>query len=89
MKKAKGYAPRRTCISCGTKKNKSEMIRLVLDTDGVVIRDADGKGQGRGAYVCPNNACWQGMPTGSKLGRPFRKNGSIRIHPDIHFEFGC
>jgi uncharacterized protein len=89
MKTAKGYAPIRTCISCGTKNNKVEMIRLVLDPDGVVIRDADGKGQGRGAYVCPNNACRQAMPTGNRLCRTFKKSGPIRIHPDIRFEFGC
>ena len=60
MKTNKGYAPIRTCISCGAKNSKSEMIRLVLNPDGVAIRDVDGTGQGRGALTAPvGRACQQ------------------------------
>lgn len=84
MSKHKGYAPVRTCISCGARNNKKKMIRLVLDDDGFVVRDVDGKGRGRGAYVCPDIACLRAVPKGNKLSRVFRKNGLIRIHPDLN-----
>ncbi len=57
MSKNKGHIPVRTCVSCGSKRSKYELIRLVLDKNGVIIRDDKGKLGGRGAYVCPKKEC--------------------------------
>ena len=81
MVRSKDHIPVRTCISCGEKRNKNELIRLVLDANGVVRRDDSGKRHGsRGAYVCPNRSCWENLKKGKRLNRAFRKNGPIDFH---------
>jgi predicted RNA-binding protein YlxR (DUF448 family) len=54
--KGRGHTPIRTCISCGTKKAKKEMRRLVV-TDSGLVRDDLGSRKGRGAYICDTEAC--------------------------------
>ena len=49
--------PQRMCVSCRTRKNKKELLRVVLMPDGQVTVDPTGKKPGRGAYVCKNNEC--------------------------------
>ena len=77
MSRNRGHIPIRTCICCGARRNKQELIRLVLDTNGVVVRDIRGNGQGRGAYVCGNESCLSVLETGRGLGRAFRRKVSI------------
>lgn len=47
----------RTCISCKSKKNKSELIRIVKNQDGIILVDSCGRISGRGIYVCKNTSC--------------------------------
>ena len=42
----------RSCIACGAKTGKTELLRLVRDADGAVTFDEGGRKPGRGAYVC-------------------------------------
>ena len=85
MGKDKGHIPIRTCVSCGAKRNKKELIRLVLDAQGVVIRDDSGKGEGRGAYVCLSKSCWDNLRKGRLLNRAFRKEGPMVVHAELPF----
>jgi|GEM_PF-616695 len=85
MGKDKRHIPIRTCISCGAKRTKKELIRLVLDAQGVVIRDDSGKNDGRGAYVCRSKSCWERLRKGSLLNRAFRKEGPIVVHVNATF----
>ncbi len=77
--------PIRTCISCGSKKDKKKLNRLSLDAGGFLIRDDKGKVPGRGAYVCDDKSCWEKLKKGNRLARVFRR-GSIGFHPDLMFE---
>ena len=43
--------PQRSCIGCGTKKDKKDLIRIVRTPDGDIVLDRTGKKAGRGAYV--------------------------------------
>jgi uncharacterized protein len=88
MGKDKGHNPIRTCVSCGAKRNKKELIRLVLDAQGVVIRDDSSKGKGRGAYVCMSKSCWENLQRGRRLNRAFRKEGPMVVHAGGHFQEG-
>lgn len=45
----------RTCVSCGVKKEKSELIRFVLDE--TVQMDVKQCREGRGAYLCGDEKC--------------------------------
>jgi len=49
--------PQRMCVTCRTRRNKSDLIRVVLLPDGQAAMDPSGKKPGRGAYVCRNNNC--------------------------------
>ena len=46
------HVPSRTCIVCGTKTAKSDLLRLVASSDGSVRVDDTGRSPGRGAYIC-------------------------------------
>ena len=45
------------CVSCRTRKNKKDLLRVVLMPDGQAVIDPTGKKPGRGAYVCKNREC--------------------------------
>ena len=52
------HVPLRSCISCGAKASKRDLIRIVCTAEGVCLVDALGKQNGRGAYLCHDPACW-------------------------------
>ncbi len=56
------HVPIRTCISCGAKKSKGHLLRLVLDDQGRIIEDEAGRLPGRGAYVCRSGPCMEKLP---------------------------
>ena len=86
MGRNKGHTPVRTCISCGAKRDKKELVRLVLGPPGLVVRDDSGKRRGRGAYVCLNKPCIGKLETGDRLKRAFRKEGSLSLHSELRDE---
>lgn len=51
--------PWRTCVVCGSKNPKRDLVRLVRDAQGEVEIDLRGKMPGRGAYLCRTQRCWQ------------------------------
>ena len=59
----KRHIPERTCVACGAKKPKRELVRITSSQEGQVSVDLTGKAPGRGAYVCGPD-CWD-----SALGR--------------------
>ena len=48
------------------------MTRVVRLADGTVVIDPTGKQNGRGAYLCEKNACWQRAATSDVLGQALR-----------------
>ena len=44
--------PLRTCVFCGLKTAKRELLRIVSSPEGQVAVDRSGKLNGRGAYLC-------------------------------------
>jgi len=49
--------PMRRCVACGTSRPKQELIRIVT-TEGTAEVDASGRKNGRGAYLCKEQACY-------------------------------
>ena len=47
----------RMCIGCNNKKDKKELIRVVLNKNGEIAIDKTGKLAGRGAYICDSIEC--------------------------------
>ena len=71
------HVPQRTCIACRQVAGKRSLIRIVRTGQGVEI-DPTGKKAGRGAYLHPNQQCWQAILTGNRLGQALRTT----ISPD-------
>ncbi len=51
------HVPQRQCVACRQMRPKRELVRVVRTPAGEVRVDSTGKASGRGAYVCPNEAC--------------------------------
>lgn len=66
------HIPERLCISCRTSTPKRGLIRLVRSTDGRVVVDTTGKLNGRGAYVCASQRCWQHLIERNTLANALR-----------------
>jgi predicted RNA-binding protein YlxR (DUF448 family) len=54
------HIPIRTCLGCGLQRPKKELKRIVLK-DGALILDEKGALPGRGAYLCPQRECVEGL----------------------------
>lgn len=51
--------PVRTCIGCGLSTDKRDLVRVVRSPEGDVELDVSGKANGRGAYVCARDECFE------------------------------
>jgi len=71
MRNKRVHVPIRTCISCGAKRSKGELIRIALNSRGVAVYDINSKTKGRGAYVCPNASCLEVLKNSKRLSRAF------------------
>lgn len=53
------HVPLRSCVACRETKPKRELVRVVRVADDRVEVDLTGKKNGRGAYLCPAQECWE------------------------------
>ena len=53
------HIPQRTCVACGGKNPKRELVRIIRTASGAAEVDPTGKRSGRGAYFCKAQACWE------------------------------
>ena len=65
------HVPQRTCIACRKVAGKRSLLRIVRTEQGVEV-DPTGKKAGRGAYLHPNQQCWQAILSGNRLGQALR-----------------
>ena len=68
----------RSCIGCGAKKPKKELIRIVREPDGSIHPDASGRSNGRGAYLCRKT---------NGLNRAFREQVTSSVYAALEKEF--
>ncbi len=66
--------PERTCIGCGARAAKGELVRLRLVEGGVEV-DREGRG-GRGAWLHPGAACVGKAIKRRVFARAFRRAGA-------------
>jgi predicted RNA-binding protein YlxR (DUF448 family) len=59
MKSISHHIPKRSCVACREVRPKRELIRLVCTADSWVEIDYESQRDGRGAYLCRNEECWQ------------------------------
>lgn len=75
--------PQRTCVGCRATGGKRDFVRVVKTPDGNVQIDPEGKANGRGAYVCSKQSCWEDALAKDRLARALR----TAILPDVRAEF--
>ncbi len=75
----KRHIPERTCVACGSKKPKLELLRIASSPDGQLSVDVTGKAPGRGAYICRAD-CWD---TALGRGRLARSLGRQLSNSDL------
>ena len=54
------------CVSCGEMRPKKELLRMVKTPEGAIELDLTGKKNGRGAYICKSQACFERLPRAGK-----------------------
>lgn len=62
----------RTCLGCGREADKRELVRIVRSPEGDVFVDPSSKRSGRGAYVCPEEACFEAAVRKDRLSRALK-----------------
>ena len=70
----------RMCMACNTKKDKKELIRIILNKSGQIEIDKTGKLSGRGAYICNNLDCLNKLIKTKRLEKIF----NIKIDEEIY-----
>jgi len=68
---------RRTCAGCRAARERGELIRLSLDSEGRLTLSRPGA-PGRGTYVCPSAACLAEACDRKLFGRFLRRPG-VRV----------
>ena len=72
--------PMRQCTGCREMKPKKELIRVVRSPEGEIAIDFKGKMPGRGAYICPQEACLKKAVKSKALERAF----SVQIPEEVY-----
>ncbi len=68
------HVPERSCVACGAKMPKAQLIRVVRTGPGPIIVDVAGREPGRGAYLCRIPNCWERAIGKGALERSFKKD---------------
>ena len=63
----------RTCIGCNSKKDKKDLLRIVLNKEGEIFIDKTGKANGRGIYICNDEECLKKVIKTKKIEKTFER----------------
>lgn len=72
--------PQRMCMGCNSRKDKQDLIRIVMNKEGEITIDKTGKLSGRGAYICDSLECLEKVIKTKRLERTFE----IKINNEIY-----
>ena len=72
------HIPERSCVACGAKMPKAQLVRVVRTNQGPIIVDITGRESGRGAYLCRIPDCWSRATRKGALARSFKTDLSTQ-----------
>lgn len=75
--------PARTCIACGSQREKKDLLRIVRTPEGNIEADLSGKKNGRGAYICKDEECLNKIIKTKKLEKVFDRDISTELYESI------
>lgn len=64
--------PLRMCIACRTMQPKNNLVRVVKNNENKIFIDKTFKANGRGAYICNNQTCFEKCIKSKALNRTFK-----------------
>lgn len=64
--------PLRMCIACRTMQPKNNLVRIVKNNQNEIFIDSSFKANGRGAYICNNQTCFDKCIKAKALNRAFK-----------------
>jgi uncharacterized protein len=67
----------RTCIGCGRKAHKGDLLRLVVDEEGRIVVDAKQRAPGRGGYLCRREQCFDQAAKRRRMSVRFRRDVKV------------
>ena len=73
----------RMCMGCNTKKDKRELIRIVMNKEGKISVDKTGKLSGRGAYICDDISCLEKIIKTRRLEKIFETKLEEEIYENL------
>lgn len=71
------------CIGCRSKKTKQELIRIVCNKENQISVDLKQKMDGRGAYICKNEECFEKVQKGKRLKNALKTNIDNKKYEEI------
>jgi hypothetical protein len=77
------HIPERTCLACGRKAGKPELLRIACNKEGNIAVDPQQKLPGRGAYVCRTPACGELLKKRKGLHHGFRRPVAIAVYEQV------
>jgi len=72
--------PVRTCVGCGRRADKRELLRFVARA-GALVHDPSSRAEGRGAYLCPSAPCFERALSLRAFSRALR--GAVQAPPEL------
>lgn len=73
----------RMCMGCNIKKDKRDLIRIVMNKDGNITIDKTGKLSGRGAYICDKLDCLNKIIKTKRLEKIFNTKIDEEIYRNL------
>ena len=78
--------PMRKCVGCGEMKPKKDLMRILKTESGEFLVDADGKKNGRGAYICRSVECLRKAVKSKGLERSFKQQIPEEVYDRLEKE---
>ena len=78
--------PMRKCVGCGEMKPKKDLMRILKTETGEILVDADGKKNGRGAYICRSVECFRKAVKSKGLERSFKQQIPEEVYDRLEKE---
>lgn len=78
--------PQRKCIACGEHKDKKDLVRVVKNKEGEIFLDKTFKANGRGAYLCNDEGCFNKALKAKMLDRAFKTPVDEEVYQSLKEE---
>ncbi|NQW23076.1 MAG: YlxR family protein [SAR202 cluster bacterium] len=72
------HVPERSCVACGAKMPKMQLVRVASSSEGTFTIDTTGRASGRGAYLCKSSECWEQAIVKGAIERSLRRELSAQ-----------